>query len=331
MTAPATARRVTPTAVRVLPADAPRDEWLARRRDGIGSSDVAAIVGASSHSTALHVWLDKRGELEDDAGEPALWGTLLEDTVAREWGRRNRSVINRVGLVAHIEQPWRMATLDRRVLECPLNRAEREACALEVKTRSAFLATKWKRDIPDDVLAQMIWQMLVTGFRHLHYAVLIGGQDYRQGVVRWEQNLGDFILTEVDRFRAEHLLPGVRPAADLDRPQAYLDLDARLHPDRVGEIDVAEAGDVDEYVRLSRAKGEAERALKRYSARLRELADGRRYVTHENRLAYELQPRTKPKVDLEALAAGWPDVYAAVVSETSYHQIAISQEFRRGQ
>jgi len=331
VTAPATARRVTPTAVRVLPADAPRDEWLARRRDGIGSSDVAAIVGASSHSTALHVWLDKRGELEDDAGEPALWGTLLEDTVAREWGRRNRSVINRVGLVAHIEQPWRMATLDRRVLECPLNRAEREACALEVKTRSAFLATKWKRDIPDDVLAQMIWQMLVTGFRHLHYAVLIGGQDYRQGVVRWEQNLGDFILTEVDRFRAEHLLPGIRPAADLDRPQAYLDLDARLHPDRVGEIDVAEAGDVDEYVRLSRAKGEAERALKRYSARLRELADGRRYVTHENRLAYELQPRTKPKVDLEALAAGWPDVYAAVVSETSYHQIAISQEFRRGQ
>lgn len=331
MTAPATARRVTPTAVRVLPADAPRDEWLARRRDGIGSSDVAAIVGASTHSTALHVWLDKRGQLVDDAGEPALWGTLLEDPVAREWQRRNRSVVHRVGLVAHVEQPWRMATLDRRVLECPLNRDQREACALEVKTRNAHVASKWKRDIPDDVLAQMVWQMLVTGYRHLHYAVLIGGQDYRQGVVRWEQDLGDFILSEVDRFRVEHLLPGVRPAADLDRPQAFLDLDARLHAERVGELDVEAAGDVDEYVRLSKAKGEAERALKRASARLREIADGARYVTHENRLAYELAPRSRANVDLEALAAGWPDAYEACVSETAYHQIQIAKEFRRGQ
>lgn len=331
MTAPAAARRVTPTAVRILPADADRDVWLAARRRGIGSSDVAAIVGATDRSTALHVFLDKRGELEDNAGEAALWGTLLEDPVAREWQRRNRSVVHRVGLVAHIDEPWMIATLDRRVLECPMNRDTREACALEVKTRNAHTAHRWKRDIPDDVLAQTVWQMAVTGYRHVHYAVLIGGQDYRQGVVRWEQDLADFIVGEVDRFRADHLLPGVRPPADLDRAQAFLDLDARMHAERVGEVDVAAAGDVDEYVRLSKAKSLAERALKSASARLRELADGARYVTHAGHLAYELQPRSKPKVDLEALAAGWPDAYAATVTETSYHQIAISQEFRRAQ
>jgi putative phage-type endonuclease len=331
MTAPAAARRVTPTAVRVLPADADRDVWLAARRKGIGSSDVAAIVGASSHGTALHVFLDKRGELDDNAGEAALWGTLLEDPVAREWQRRNRSVVHRVGLVANVSAPWMLATLDRRVLECPLNRDTREACALEVKCRNAFVASKWKRDVPDDVLAQTMWQMAVTGYRHIHVAVLIGGNDYRQTVVRWEPGLGGFIMREVDLFRHNHLLTGTRPPADLDRPDAFLDLDARLHPDRVGEIDVAEAGDVDEYVRLSKAKGAAERALKAASARLREIADGRRYVTHENRLAYELAPRSRSNVDLDALAAGWPDAYAACVSETHYHQIAISQEFRRGQ
>lgn len=80
----ATTRRVTPTGVRVLPADADRDTWLAARRTGIGSSDVAAILGVADQRTALHVWHDKRGELVDDAGEPALWGRLLEDPVARE-------------------------------------------------------------------------------------------------------------------------------------------------------------------------------------------------------------------------------------------------------
>lgn len=328
MTAPAAARRVTPTAVRVLPADADRDVWLARRRDGIGSSDVAALVGASSFATALHVFLDKRGELDDNAGEAALWGTLLEDTVAREWQRRNASVVRRVGLVAHQTDPWMLATLDRQVLECPLSRDQREACALEVKCRSAFLAGKWRRDVPDDVLAQTTWQMAVTGYRHIHVAVLIGGNDYRQTVVRYDPDLALYIRGEVNRFRERHLLPGVPPPADLDRADAYIELDARLHPDRVGEIDVVDVGDVEEYARLSRAKGEAERALKGAKARLHELAAGAQFVTFENRLAYELQPRSRDRVDLALLAERWPDAYDACVSKTSYHQIAIGKEFR---
>lgn len=330
MSAPTTARRITPTAVRVLPAEAPRDQWLTARRAGIGSSDVAAIVGATDRSSKLHVWLDKRGQLVDEQNEPMLWGTLLEDTVAREWQRRNRSVVHRVGLVANADQPWMLATLDRRVLECPMNRDAREACALEVKCRNAFTASKWRRDVPDDVLAQTTWQMAVTGYRHIHVAVLIGGSDYRQTVVRWDQALADFILDEVVGFRDHHLRPGVRPPADLDRADAFIDLDARLHPNRVGTLDVIEAGDVDEYVRLSKTKGVAERALKAAKARLLELADGRRYVTHEGHLAYELQPRSKPKADLEALAARWPEAFADVVTETSYHQIAVSREFRHG-
>lgn len=328
MTAAAPARRVTPTAVRVLPADAGRPEWLAARRTGIGSSDVAALVGATDRSTPLHVYLDKLGELPDQQNEAMLWGTLLEDTVAREWARRNRSVIRRVGLVAHEQHPWRLATLDRQVLECPLNREQREACALEVKCRSAFLAGKWRRDVPDDVLAQTMWQMLVTGYEHIHIAVLIGGNDYRQTVVRREAGLSDFLVDEVARFRREHLIPRRPPAADLGRAEAYLELDAELHPDRVGEIDVAEAGDVDEYVRLSKAAGAAKKALEAAKARLRELAAGHRYVTFENRLAYEWQPRSRDNVDLALLAERWPDAYDACVSQTHYHQIAIAKDFR---
>lgn len=328
MTAPAAARRVTPTAVRVLPADADRGTWLAARRTGIGSSDVAAIVGATDRSTALHVYLDKHGERVDEQNEPMLWGNLLEDTVAREWARRNKSVIRRVGLVAHETHPWRMATLDRQVLECPLNRDEREACALEVKCRSAFLAGKWRRDTPDDVLAQGIWQMAVTGFRHIHVAVLIGGNDYRQTVIRWEEGLAQYLLEEVTRFRREYLVPHRPPAADLARADAYLELDAELHPDRVGTLDVEAVGDVDEYARLSRAKSDAEKALKAAKVRLHELAAGARWVTFENRLAYELAPRSRSNVDLALLAERWPDAYDACVSQTDYHQISIAKDFR---
>jgi putative phage-type endonuclease len=328
MSAPTAARRVTPTAVRVLPADADRDVWLTARREGIGSSDVAAIVGASERRTPLHVFHDKTGRLVDEQNEAMLWGTLLEDPVAREWQRRNRSVIHRVGLVANVELPWMLATLDRRVLECPMNRDVREACALEVKCRNAFTSSKWRRDVPDDVLAQTVWQMAVTGYRHIHVAVLIGGSDYRQTVVRWDDDLAGYILGEACRFRDQHLLPGLPPAADLDRVDAYLDLDARLHPDRVGEISVIDLGDVDEYARLAAAKSIAEKAQKAAKARLVELAAGARYVIHGNHLAYELAPRSKDKVDVDLLAERWPDAYAACVTQTNYHQIQLAKEFR---
>ncbi|MFE9955864.1 YqaJ viral recombinase family protein [Micromonospora sp. NPDC005299] len=329
MTTPTTSRRITPTATRVLPADAPRDQWLARRRDGIGSSDVAAILGVADHNTAVHVYRDKRGELVDDAGEAAFWGTVLEEPVAREWARRNRSVIQRVGLVAHVDQPWQMATLDRQVLECPMDRSVRTRCALEVKCRSAFKASRWRRDVPDDVLAQTTWQMRVTGYDHIHVAVLIGGNEFKQTVVQHDDRMEAYVLREVDRFRTEHLLAGVEPDWDLSKAAALLEMDALTHPQRVGEIDLDEVGEVMEYAERSARKGAAERALKESRAILARLAAGAQTVTFGGELAYEFNPVSKRDVDLDRLAEQWPDAYADCVTEKTHHQIRLAPDFRR--
>lgn len=328
MSAPPAGRRVTPTAVRVLPADAPREEWLARRRDGIGSSDVAAILGTSDFGTGLHVWLNKRGELPDTAGEAALWGSLLEDVVAREWCRRNRSVIARVGLIAHDTSPWRMATLDRRVAECPLNPDQRTACALEVKCRSAFKAHRWHADVPDDVLAQVTWQMHVTGYDHVHVAVLIGGNDYRQATVRRDQAVEDYVVGEVTTWRDKHLVGGVAPEPT-GRPDRLIELDNLLHPDRVGEIDIAELGEVFAYAERSAAKGVAERQLKESRAALALLADGRRHVFFSGRPAYEFAPVTRSNCDLAALAERHPEAYADCVTTKTSYQIRLAPEYRQ--
>jgi len=324
-----TGRRVTPTAVRVLPADADRDTWLAARREGIGSSDVAAILGTADRNTAVHVYREKRGQLVDDAGEAAFWGTVFEEPVAREWARRQRSVIQRVGLVAHVDEPWRMATLDRRVLECPMDRTVRTACALEVKCRSAFKAHRWRADVPDDVLAQTVWQMAVTGYDHIHVAVLLGGNELKLTVVERDERLEAFVLGEVRRFRDEHLLAGVEPAWDLSKAQSLIDMDSLMHPDRVGEIGIADVGEVIEYAKRSAAKGAAERALKESSATLRRLAAGARTVKFADELAYEYGDVTKKYCDFDQLKARWPEAYAAVVTEKTHQQIRIAGDFRQ--
>lgn len=66
-----------------------RAAWLKGRRTGIGGSDVAAVLGLNPWKTPLDVWNDKLGLSEDkEMSEPAYWGTVLEDTVAKEFQLR---------------------------------------------------------------------------------------------------------------------------------------------------------------------------------------------------------------------------------------------------
>jgi predicted phage-related endonuclease len=58
------------------------DEQRVRRRQYVGSSDAAAILGVDPFKDAYAVWLDKTGQLEPDAGSAATErGRLLESAV----------------------------------------------------------------------------------------------------------------------------------------------------------------------------------------------------------------------------------------------------------
>lgn len=331
--------RVTPTATLMLPAsigpDTPnRQLWLEHRRgSNVGSSDVPAILGVEdTPRTQLHVWHGKRGTEPDIDNEYMYWGRELEDTVAREWAKRNRSVVERVGVVGNVDKPWMLTSLDRRVAECPLDRDRKRACALEVKCRSAFKPTRFHREVPDAILAQTTWQYLTTGYDHIHVAALVGGNHFQQTVVRREDDFAQWVLQEVAAWRQVHLVEGRPPAWELDKAAALIELDKALHPDRVGSIDltVADIGEVMEYARLARLKGEAAAAAKQQRAVLARIADGKQAGLFGDKLAFEFQPRRKAKVDLDLLHERWPEVYEQVVTEAAYYQLSLTAEMRAG-
>lgn len=325
----------------VLPASADREVWLAKRREGIGSSDIPAIMGVAPR-VAQHVYYDKIGDLpeDDDAGEAALWGTLDEETTAREWARRNRSVVRRIGIIARVDQPHMMCTLDRRITSCPIERDHHEQCALEVKHTSAWLAGRWRRDVPDLVLAQVLWQIAVTGYDHIHIACRIGGNDYRQRVVRRKGNeqLIDDIVTVAGRFWREHVLTRTPPPyTGQEEPDSLLDLYGRLHPDRGGLVDLG--GDpgvsltVIEDLRAYEEERLREAARKREKnaakARLIERLGGAELAVLGEHDAYSYRSYAGARrVDVERLAEEFPEAYEACVSETTQRRLAIGHEFR---
>lgn len=333
-TAPAGGRRVTPTGRLILPATADRADWLNARRAGIGSSDVPAILGLIDQNPPLKIYNAKLGHDVDDAGEPAYWGNVNEEPVARHWAMRNRSVIRRIGLVAHVDHPHWITTLDRRVTECPLSEDEQAPCALEVKTRSAFKNAQWHAGAPDDVLAQMLWQIIVNGYEHMHYAVLIGGNEYHQGTVRADQyqDVMADITVAMDRFWAEHVQAQVPPEPTGDG-EALARMFRRLHPTRSGSVDVSRHPDaldaLADYNRHQREESAAKKAKAAAKARMIAALGEAQEALIGGERAYALEPtNAAPRVDLEQLAERWPDAYAACVQANPTERIDISKQFK---
>lgn len=336
-TSPAAGLRVTPTGRLLLDHTAPRDVWLNARRQGIGSSDVPAVMNLSGFKTPLHVFHDKLGRLphDDEFSEAAHFGVLFEDPLARDWARRNRTVVEPVGIIANESDPWQMCTLDRLCTECPLDRSVRSLCALEVKTRNAFVAKLWNQGPPDDVLAQVLWQILVTGLDHIHVVCLIGGQDYRQYTVRRDEHLKlvAYINAEAGRLWHEHIIPNRAPAiTGQEPPDALIELYDRLHPDRSGTVVMDRDGDahdaMSEYVEAVAEKSTAEKKRKAAMAKLLASLGGAQAALVQDKPFFSIEQATKKTPDLDRLAEEFPDAYRACVEDKAHDRIAIPKYVR---
>jgi putative phage-type endonuclease len=317
----------------VLSAAAPRDVWLRARMKGLGSSDVASVLGVGRKSP-LYVYHIKVGEIMEDSDddELALWGNLHEETVSREWARRNKSVVRRIGLVAHVGIPWQMCTLDRLVVECPLDRTARNQCALEVKTRDKAVASRWKNGVPEDVEAQVRWQMIVNGFDHMHVACLIGGNDYRQYTVRADPHLHQNIAQAAGDFWTCVLNRQPPPEGDSDPMYDQLNkLDNRLHPNRAGSkfLNDRDALAVVEWLKAYNEAASTATTGRKLKERakyelLRLLGPTHDAAVADNKCLFTYDEVDRPrKVDYDMLEERWPEAYEACVTRPTSRTLVI--------
>lgn len=169
-----------------------RAEWLEARRSGIGSSDAAAVLGASPFASPLSVYTDKLGETgEQEETEAMRWGTLLEPVVIAEFGKvTGRPVLRDGDLVRSNDHPFMLATCDASQTK---ERWSGVPGVLEIKT-SGF--GNWEDGIPRHVWVQIQHQMAVTGKTWGSVAVLLGGNR-----LKWADVERD------DKFIAETLIP----------------------------------------------------------------------------------------------------------------------------
>lgn len=155
-----------------------RESWLAERRNGIGASEAAAVLGLSRWETPLEVYLRKKGLMPPKEETAAMRrGRRMEAVIAEEYQEATGHLIIGTQLfVHHPERPWQFATLDA---------VSSDFVPVELKSVGWRSAHEWGDPddvadaIPEHYLVQVMHQLAVTGAPLAHVAALIGGSEFR--------------------------------------------------------------------------------------------------------------------------------------------------------
>lgn len=184
------------------------EEWLALRKQYIGGSDAAAVVGLNAYSSPYALWAEKTGRTPAFEGNLATEvGTFLEDFAASKFAEITGKKVRRVNQSFLNDQyPWAIANIDRDIVG--------EDAGLEIKTTDSLNLKKFKNgEYPSNYYVQCMHYMAVTGKKKWYLAVLIGNRDFRIfEIERDEEEIRALMTAEKHFF--EHVKNGTPPAVD---------------------------------------------------------------------------------------------------------------------
>lgn len=324
MTAVATLGRWSmPDARVVLPADAPRPQWLEARRRGLGGSDASTVVGVNRWSSRYELWLDKTGRLPEREASPRMDAGVRMEPVMRAWFTDEQGIaVHRQGLVVNRERPWQMVSLDG---------LTEDGGIFESKCTGWRLADEWADgQVADHAEVQAQHGLAVTGRSHAWVVALIDGWDFHIRRVERDEKLIEAIVAMEREFWNEHVLAGVEPAIEPNALSAIKDRFRDVEPVTVAgnpaELEpvidawnAAKAAVKDAEAAKARAEGVLRDALghaealallgeKRLTCKANGTFAAARFVADHPDVAAEFTV-DRPALDVDRLKTDRPDLY----------------------
>lgn len=302
-----------------------RSEWLTWRREGIGASDVAAVLGLSPWASPWSVWADKTGLLPPEPENEAMTAGRWLEAAIGPW------FTHETGLHVAGEQTWcthpdhahHRCTVDGFVFDgdgrCHDGAVGCVGDALgdfEVKVTGP--GRRWD-EIPAHYQCQGQWQMHVTGMDRVWFAVLMGRRLDVHELARDQADI-DYMVERVNAFWTDHVLTGAPPPTD--GHDATLRALAAVYPEHTPDLSV-EADDVLRLVaeRWRQAKANkkaAEKHEKEMAAAIQAALGDAEELTVDGQRAVSWRAQSARRLDGKALTAAHPDIAAEFTRESTY-------------
>jgi putative phage-type endonuclease len=197
-----------------------REQWLNKRQDGIGGSDISSILGLNSRFSALELFYQKIGfsKSSQDENEAMFWGSRVEDPILAvgqfydfETGQyidnynchdKLRKITKLRYMVNNPKYPWLIANLDGAVNFTPRNfKMDGPAESKAISRKSAEM---WADGIPPYHIVQITTYcivcepMMVSNKACLFY--LEDGSKFRGYHIPVIESIKDQILARSEEF-----------------------------------------------------------------------------------------------------------------------------------
>jgi putative phage-type endonuclease len=209
-----------------------RDEWLELRRSGITGTRISGIMGVSPWETPRSVYLDLLGlKPEKEQTEPMYWGTVLEDTIAKEFAQRTGYKVRRVNyMLRHKTFDFLLGNIDRLIIN-----GKRKG-VLECKNVGAYKADEWKDGAPLHYVYQIQFYMALTGLEFGYLTALIGGQKFVYHLIERDDELIEQMIEAATEFWYETLEPRIEPPVTERDTELLNQMYSTTDPDKVVEL-----------------------------------------------------------------------------------------------
>lgn len=192
-----------------------RTEWLKHREQGIGSSEVATIVGLNPWETPYQLWRRKKG-LDPAKQENFAMkaGHYLEDAVAQFWHDETGQDIIKASagdwLIVDDERPYLRVSPDRTYWLSGMPHSNANKGILECKTTQLSIDPD---DLPKHWFCQVQYQLGVAGYEQGSLAWLCSGREFGYKNLAFVSDFYGWLVEEVDRFWKDNILGNCEPEA----------------------------------------------------------------------------------------------------------------------
>jgi putative phage-type endonuclease len=286
---------------------------------GIGGSDIAALLGLSPFKSPLELWAQKVGHpmRKPNEGVHLRFGQFVEPFVALEYERLTGfHTVEHIEPLLHPEYEFMYGHVDRLVVPSPdipavVDGIVMAEALLECKTTSVFNKDEWGEEgsdqVPNAYLLQCAWYMAITGCARADVAVLIGNQDFRLYRINRDEKLEGLMIDQARRFWFEHVLARVPPQPQtvndvrLLFPQEEQDKSLEATPEVVEALQ-----QLKELQNTSKALDEKAEAVR---AKILSAMGPAEKLNHNGQvLATWKCPKPTQRIDTQAIKTRYPDI-----------------------
>lgn len=189
------------------------EEWLKSREQGIGSSEVATILGLNKWESPYQLWRRRKG-FDDPKKETFFMkaGHYLEDAVTRFWmDETGREVIKSSAgdwICVNKEKPFLRVSPDRTFWIPGQPKSSKNKGVLECKTTQAQIDAD---DIPKTWFCQVQYQLGVMEMTEGSLAWLSAGREFAFKDIALVPDFYGWMTEEIERFWVDNILGNIEP------------------------------------------------------------------------------------------------------------------------